>query len=146
MLDGHKEHMHKTSIVFMLTLSTLVGCSSHIERQPNADCLFHFTVNSTSIDELAKQDSVSQAQYPNPFSPPTRIIINVPQQDSFKCGLYNINGIQVNKPFRILLEKGTYLVSPVRDSCPAGVSGSGVYFLRYQLGDSVMKKKIILLY
>ena len=135
-----------SKVLTIIAICILIGCSSHLEQKQNIDYLFNILVERTSKNELIKEDSIAQSLVQYPYSPPTRFIIDIIKRDSLQCSLYNTNGVRVNKPLKMLVDKGMYCITLKRDTCPYGVSGSGAYFMRYQLGDSIVTRKILLMY
>jgi photosystem II stability/assembly factor-like uncharacterized protein len=84
--------------------------------------------------------------YPNPFNPATAITFGLPQESNVTLKVYNILGIQVRT--LIANEKmnaATYSVDWDGKDENGSVVSSGVYFYRFETGNFIQTKKMILM-
>jgi photosystem II stability/assembly factor-like uncharacterized protein len=97
------------------------------------------------IERVPSQYMLGQ-NYPNPFNPTTAIIFGLPEETNVTLTVYNILGLQV----RTLLANhkmnaATYSVDwDGKDDNGLRVS-SGIYFYRFEAGNFVQTKKMILM-
>ena len=72
--------------------------------------------------------------YPNPFNPTTQIVFEVPHESDIRLEVFNLLGRQVKK-----LGMGRHAAGRHEVALDGGDLGSGVYIVRMQLGDQVVK-------
>jgi len=98
----------------------------------------------TSVEELNQlvilNDYKLYQNYPNPFNPSTKIEFEIPKKEHVKLIIYDILGREVKRVVDEELQMGRYTVN-------VDMSGysSGVYFYRFEAGNFVSVKKMILL-
>ncbi|MEQ9310218.1 MAG: alpha-amylase family glycosyl hydrolase [Balneolaceae bacterium] len=99
---------------------------------------------STSNEEVSDNDSPSSFKlyqnYPNPFNPTTNITFDVAQTGAVSLEVYDMLGRKVAELINDVKTAGTYTVS-----FDATRLSSGVYFARYQAGQSIQIQKMTLL-
>ncbi len=79
--------------------------------------------------------------YPNPFNQVTRIRFFIPQKSQVSLKIYDILGREVALLVHGMMDKGHHeVVFP--QSSPMELA-SGVYFLRFQMGDWIKTRKIV---
>ncbi|MFA6980846.1 MAG: LamG-like jellyroll fold domain-containing protein [Ignavibacteriaceae bacterium] len=99
--------------------------------------------NLVSVDEvkntIPNEFALSQ-NYPNPFNPETRLSYQLPVTGKVSLKVFDILGREVATLVDEVKEAGTYQVS-----FNAKAFASGAYFYRFQSGDFVKIKKMVLL-
>ena len=90
-------------------------------------------------------NSFSLAQnYPNPFNPTTKISYSIPESESVKLAVYNINGQLIKTLVNGQKDAGSYnALWNGKDESGNSVS-SGVYFYRIKAGDFTAAKRMLL--
>ena len=104
---------------------------------------FNFTANTnvTSIHDIAEKDGFYLAQnYPNPFNPSTVINYSVARAGQVTLKLYNIIGKEIESLINEFKEPGNYYFEFNGKDLT-----SGVYLYRFQSGNFVSVKKMILI-
>ena len=81
-----------------------------------------------------------EQNYPNPFNPSTTLSFGVNRPSHVELRLYDLTGREV----RTLL-RGHYLPGRYQVTLKAGDLGSGIYFVRIQIGKFEKTRKIVLL-
>ncbi|MFH1699798.1 MAG: T9SS type A sorting domain-containing protein [Candidatus Zixiibacteriota bacterium] len=95
-------------------------------------------------DNLPYRFELSQ-NYPNPFNPVTTISYSLPRKSAVSIEIFNILGQKVKTLIDETKPAGDYQITwDGNDSNGAKVS-TGIYFYRFQAGDFVETKKMILL-
>jgi hypothetical protein len=83
--------------------------------------------------------------YPNPFNPVTTIEYSLPQRSHVIIGVYNVLGQKV----RLLVDReedaGTYTITWNGSDASGNAVSTGVYLYRFQAGDHIGTKKMLLL-
>ncbi len=99
-----------------------------------------FTVVITNVEKgnLPKVYSVSQ-NYPNPFNPDAKIDFSLPKASQTRIVLYDVLGRQIRTLIDKKLGAGNYEITVDASDLP-----SGVYFYKFQSGDFIQTKKMIL--
>ncbi|MBU2652429.1 MAG: right-handed parallel beta-helix repeat-containing protein [Bacteroidetes bacterium] len=101
-------------------------------------------VNDDPAGGLPYRFELSQ-NYPNPFNPVTTIEYSLPQRSNVRIEIFNLLGRKV----RTLVEReesaGTYSITWDGESTNGQPVSTGVYFYRFQAGDYVATKKMLLL-
>jgi hypothetical protein len=134
----------------MTVLSAFIlfsGCSSLEVATRSAEIPVNEQyVNGTVVqlsDTLFNQhlkDSIELVPYPSPFSPPTTVSFHVPEKDSVTISIYAMNGTFLNVAFQGELLSGNYLFEPTELHM-----NSGVYLIRFQVGQKDFVRKTILM-
>jgi hypothetical protein len=91
------------------------------------------------VEIVPEQYELSQ-NYPNPFNPSTTIQFSLPKQTQLKINLFNMLGEQVATIAEGMYESGYHKVTFNASGLP-----SGTYIYRFESGDFVQVKKMILL-
>ena len=101
-------------------------------------------INDDPASGLPYRFELSQ-NHPNPFNPVTTIEYGLPQRSSVRIEIFNLLGRKV----RTLVDReeaaGTYSVTWDGKSTNGQPVSTGVYFYRFQAGDYVATKKMLLL-
>ncbi|MCX6828212.1 MAG: T9SS type A sorting domain-containing protein [candidate division Zixibacteria bacterium] len=93
---------------------------------------------------LPKEFRLEQ-NHPNPFNPATTIEYDVPIRSLIKIEVYNLLGQSVRVLLNAHKSSGNYRITwDGKDSSGRSVS-SGIYFYRFQAGDYVETKKMVLM-
>jgi hypothetical protein len=87
------------------------------------------------------QDYLLRQNYPNPFNPTTTIEFSVPHTEFVTLKIYNLLGEEVATLVSDRLTAGTYKY----EWSQTGGVASGIYFYRFQAGDFVRSRKMVLL-
>lgn len=94
--------------------------------------------------ELPNNFILSQ-NYPNPFNPTTVVEYSVPTRTDVLIEIFNINGQKVRTLVNGTVGAGTYKISWDGNNSLGQKVSSGMYFYRFQAGDHVETKKMLLL-
>ncbi|MCH7516212.1 MAG: T9SS type A sorting domain-containing protein, partial [Bacteroidetes bacterium] len=90
--------------------------------------------------EIIPTEFALYQNYPNPFNPSTKIRYQLPQESKVIIKLYDILGAEVITLLNEKKEAGVYEVN-----FDGGGLTSGIYFYRFQAGNFVETKMMILL-
>ena len=93
---------------------------------------------------LPHQFELSQ-NYPNPFNPVTNIKYNIPARSYVTIEVYNVIGQKIRTLVDENKSAGEYHTTWNGDDSYGQKVSTGVYFCRFQAGDYVETKKMILL-
>jgi hypothetical protein len=99
--------------------------------------LVDLTIEQVDLGKFHTEDSLLAVSN-SPYSPPTRLVFFLPEEDNVEIELYNINGDLVSQTFKDIIGKGDYQVKFDGTDFP-----SGVYFIRYKIGNQTSVKKFI---
>ena len=102
------------------------------------------SVDDDTPSNMPEKSSLRQ-NYPNPFNPSTQISFALSRSSAVKLEVFNSVGQKVRVLFEKHLGSGEHIVSWDGRDQDGEQMGSGVYFYRLQVGDSVQSKKMILL-
>jgi hypothetical protein len=83
--------------------------------------------------------------YPNPFNPQTSVEYSVPKRSHVLIEIYNITGQRVRTLVDGTVPPGTYRIVWDGKNAAGQSVASGVYLYRFQAGDHVDTKKMVLL-
>ena len=83
--------------------------------------------------------------YPNPFNPVTNLAISLPKDAEVTIEIYNILGQSVRTLTSQIYPAGKHTVQWNSQNNEGQIVASGVYFARLVSGESVAKKKIVIL-
>ena len=83
--------------------------------------------------------------YPNPFNPVTTIEYSIPARSHISIEVYNIIGQKVNTLIDSEQSAGTYSITWNGVDASGQKVSSGVYMYRFQAGDHIETKKMLLL-
>jgi hypothetical protein len=86
-----------------------------------------------------------QQNYPNPFNPTTTIECSLPERSHLKIEVFNMLGRRVRTLVDCEKSAGTYTITWDGRSEDLQVVSTGVYFYRFQAGEHVQTKKMLLL-
>ena len=112
------------------------------DASSSLDGSFTFTDINSVIDEELPEDYFVSNNYPNPFNPETRIILNLPIASRVKVSVYNILGQMVLYKNEEILGAGNNYVDLKLD----GLS-NGIYLARITIDDKyTVMRKLTLLY
>ncbi len=89
--------------------------------------------------EIPLKFSLEQ-NYPNPFNPVTRIEFKIPKESFVKLRIYDLLGREIVSLINSEYEAGTYSIDFNAVNYP-----SGVYFYRFEAGDFVQTKRMVLI-
>jgi hypothetical protein len=107
------------------------------------------TLTSIQQDEMIIENYWLRQNFPNPFNPSTHISWHSPVSGHQTLKVYDVLGIEVVTLVNELREAGTYEIEFNTHSLTEAGNykqlSSGVYFYRFQAGDFVQTKKMILL-
>lgn len=95
-------------------------------------------------DILPYQFELSQ-NYPNPFNPVTTIEYSLPERSSVTIEVFNVVGQKVRTLVDRVESAGSYTVTWDGTSSSGQPVSTGVYLYRFQAGDHVESKKMLLL-
>ncbi len=101
-------------------------------------------VDDDAGGNLPDQFSLIQ-NYPNPFNPATIIEYNLPKRSHVTIEVYNLLGEKVKTLVDGEKSAGTYTITWDGTSLSGESVSTGVYFYRFQAGDYVETKKMLLL-
>lgn len=85
------------------------------------------------------------AIYPNPFNPETRLAFSLPEDAPVKIEVYNILGRKVATVTDERFSAGSHSVLWDGRNESGGKVSSGIYFARFTSGDTVERKKMVIL-
>jgi len=110
---------------------------------------FSFADAPTGVEErpgnlLPDQYRLYQ-NYPNPFNPVTNIAYNIPTRSHVTIEVYNILGQKIRTLVDETKSAGDYYATWDGDESYGQKVSTGIYFYRFQSGDFVETKKMILL-
>ncbi|MBA7587834.1 hypothetical protein ES708_29878 [subsurface metagenome] len=97
------------------------------------------TISSEELQQVPKEFTLEQNK-PNPFNPSTTIEYSLPFETGVKLSVYNITGQQVALLKNCRENEGNYIVLWDAANMP-----SGIYFYILEAGETVIKKKMLLL-
>jgi hypothetical protein len=95
---------------------------------------------STARAITLRLNSWCYQNYPNPFNPTTEISFSLPNASDVKLEVYNIMGQKVAVVVDEYLQAGEHTAL-----WDAGSFSSGVYFYRFEAGEFVESRKMVLL-
>ncbi len=127
----------KKVILFSIVLLTLSYCSSSKKTQSGDIKLVDLKIEQADLKKFQIEDSLLAASN-SPFSPSTRLVFSVPEKDSIEIELFNVDGDSISKTFKDIVEEGDYLVKFDGSNFP-----SGIYFIRYKIGNQTSVKKFM---
>ena len=112
--------------------------------QHDFDGSYEYT-NTIEIDfkSLPLVYSLSQ-NYPNPFNPSTKINYQIVENGNVKLTVFDMLGREVKTLVNKVQERGKYEVVWNGDNDAGAKVSSGVYFYRFEAGDFVASKKMIM--
>nr|MBC8368068.1 ASPIC/UnbV domain-containing protein [bacterium] len=100
----------------------------------------------TQADEVPSLKLALLAPYPNPFNPSTEIRFQLPQANSVKASIYDLNGRLVRRLLEdIFLSAGEHSFRWDGRDDGGRVLASGVYLLRFEAGGRKYGRKLVLL-
>jgi hypothetical protein len=100
----------------------------------------NLTVTSVVKEEgIPTEYSISQ-NYPNPFNPTTKLKYALPQRAAVKIIIYDLLGREIQTLINKELEAGYYEINFDANNFP-----SGVYYYRFQSGNIIQTKNMILI-
>ena len=134
-----------TLIPFIVLLG---GCSTHESTLKMENMSFeeqHVKGTVTKSTDSLQTDSLKDTfeivpTYPNPFSPTTTVDFHVPREDSVTISIYDVHGEFIGRAFQGYLLPGTY-----RFGLSEAHVNSGVYFIKFQVGDKQFTRKTIIM-
>lgn len=95
----------------------------------------------TALDEVSVPlEHALTAIYPNPFNDSTNIVFNLTKPSEVDISLYDIRGLEIQT-----LTHATYAAGPHKLTLQANDLSSGMYFLRFKAGETLLNNKILLL-
>jgi hypothetical protein len=127
----------KKVILVFLFLLTLSSCASSQKTQSGDRQLVDLKIEQADLGKYHTEDSLLAVSN-SPFSPSTRLVFSVPEKDSVEIELYKLDGDLISQTFIDIVEEGDYLVK--FDSTNFH---SGVYFIRYKIGNQTSFNKFI---
>jgi len=83
--------------------------------------------------------------YPNPFNPVTTIEYNLPRRSSVRIDIFNLLGQKVQTLINYDQSAGSYTITWNGTNAAGESVSTGFYFYRFQAGDYVETKKMLLL-
>lgn len=92
------------------------------------------------IEEIIPNNYELQQNYPNPFNPRTTIRFSIPKQSFVKITVYNLNGKIISTLVENVLSTGTY-----ETTFDASEHSSGVYYIKFDAGNTSITKKMSLI-
>ena len=103
----------------------------------------------TDVDERGEEPlpyrfELSQ-NYPNPFNPVTTIQYSLPERSPVRIEVYNVLGQVVRTLVDGERSAGSYTITWNGEDASGAPVATGVYFYRFQAGEHVEKKKMLLL-
>jgi photosystem II stability/assembly factor-like uncharacterized protein len=103
---------------------------------------WRFTTQPIGIIHISSEipDKFSLSQYPNPFNPVTRFIIEIPSVVNVKISIFDINGKLTDELYNGMLSAGKYQIL-----WDASRLSSGLYFCRFSSDKFSSTLKIIYL-
>jgi hypothetical protein len=93
---------------------------------------------------LPYQFELSQ-NYPNPFNPTTTIVYSLPRRSNVRIDIFNLLGQKVQTLINREQPAGSYTITWDGTNSSGRPTSTGVYFYRFQAGDHVETKKMLLL-
>ena len=101
--------------------------------------------SSSIIYDNRPNDYALDQNYPNPFNPTTVVAFSLPEAQSVKLDIFNVNGQLVNTLFDDRLEAGHHQVEWDSRNKSGNPVASGIYFYRVKAGDYTNTKKMVLI-
>lgn len=86
-----------------------------------------------------------QQNYPNPFNGKTKIEFSVPTAQDVTLDIYNVAGVRVSNLIKGQCTAGTHTVFWNGVDSAGFDTGSGIYLLRFQAGEEVLIRKMLLI-
>jgi hypothetical protein len=117
----------------------------------NADGRLFYFRNETIVaveqnpEEMPRQFTLHQ-NYPNPFNPETTIEYDLPQAGQVRLTIYNLLGQRVRTLVNNWQPAGPHHVSWAGTGESGVKSVSGVYIYELKSGDTLLRKKMVLLH
>jgi len=100
----------------------------------------------TGINDPNQPDFFQLAQnYPNPFNPTTTISYRLEKTARVELAIYNTAGQKVTTLLDTNQHAGEYKVKWHRENDSGDIVASGVYFYKFQAGDVIQTRKMLLL-
>jgi hypothetical protein len=127
----------KIVILVFLVLLTLSSCSSSQKTQSGDIQLVDLKIEQADLGKYQTEDSLLAVSN-SPFSPSTRLVFSVLEKDSVEIEIYNHDGDLISQTFKDIVEEGDYLVQFDGTNFL-----SGVYFIRYKIGNQSSLKKFM---
>ena len=106
------------------------------------------TEDNTGVNDenqISVTPAILSQNYPNPFNPFTEIQYQLPQGEKVSLKVYNILGRPVRTLVDAFKEAGVYTVRWDRKDEQGKRVSSGIYLYRFQAGDFVATRKMILM-
>ncbi len=97
------------------------------------------------IGDLVPKDFALHQNYPNPFNPTTTIRFDLPNEAMVRLDIYNILGRKVQTLIDQPMPPGYHSVDWDGSDSNGRTIASGIYFYRLAAGDTVAKRKMVLL-
>ncbi len=97
-----------------------------------------------ATDNLPYHFELSQ-NYPNPFNPVTTIVYSLPRRSHVTVEVFNVLGQRVRSLVDREESAGAYTISWNGDDASGESVATGVYLYRFQAGDHIETKKMLLL-
>lgn len=101
-------------------------------------------VTENNDGTLPKEFAVSQ-NFPNPFNPTTKINFEVPQKSMVNLAVYNVLGQKVATLVDQEMTAGKYVADWDGTSDQGAAVASGIYFYKFEAGNFVQTKKMVLM-
>jgi len=83
--------------------------------------------------------------YPNPFNPELTISFNLKESQDVKLNIYNVRGQKVKTLVSELFRPNDYNIVWNGDDNVGNKVSSGVYYIRLQVGEDIVNRKVILM-
>lgn len=114
--------------------------------QENIEIEIEETITSVDAGESALPESFFLEQnYPNPFNPQTTIRFALPADSDVKLLVYNLIGQRVRTLVNKTMKAGTHQVQWNGRGDDGVRVASGIYLLRFEAGDAVQTRRMILM-
>lgn len=102
-------------------------------------------LHSLSPPDYLSPDPLLEQNFPNPFNPVTSIPFALPQEATVKLSVYGADGRLVKELEKGSVGPGRHVVGWNGTDSGGNRLGSGVYFVRLEVGDDVSQRKLVLL-
>jgi len=138
-----------------------------IEDFPNTEATFYatalygeieseqsntITIDNTSLESVIVSTEINLTIYPNPISsnqksrnPKANIDFNLEKDSHVKITVYNIKGQQISTIIDKQMSKGSHLIEWNRSNFYSNTTTAGIYLFKFEAGDNVFVKKLLMM-
>ena len=97
-------------------------------------------ITGINSEGIIPDEFILYQNYPNPFNPVTYIGFSLPERSNVIISILNLRGEEIDR-----IDEGTRAAGSHKISFNGSNLASGIYFYRFQAGDFVQTRKMVLL-